>query len=745
MGKNLGDWVCPVITCSNLNFSKREFCNRCGFNRSQGGGADAPLFRHRKFNDWVCEHESAPGSLSEVTLDSLSGCTVAIDASTALYQFTIAIRENSYFSSLTNSKGEPTSHLAGLMTRCIRLLECGIKPIFVFDSTPPEAKLQTLAKRKELRQEAEASLEIAKENDDKENIKKFVGRTVHISKVENESAKELLRLMGIPVVEAKEEAEAQCAYLVKQGLADAVGTEDADALVFGCVTLLKNLTASNKKILKVELAKVLELLDLTHTEFTDFCILCGCDYCGTIKGVGPKTAYNLIRKYKSIQRILEVKSESLEGYEVAQEYFRNPQVNPVVEIPRVEPDVTGLKEFLVDKNDFAEDRVNKFLERLLKAKTKKVQLSLRTFFVKPSVPKTVSLSTSGSIDDNESTPKVQEAPESVPSPTSSRIEDNGNSPVTKEEPKEHDKNGRSRFLTFISCQLNASRSLRLAYSACARRMCALSRSETFGVSLTCPQRSFSTEKVARRFEKPVPIDVDEEDVPEHLKKFICVSHFEPRVTIKRTSPREIDAESVESLVSHLCGVHRVSRKDSVTPEEECAISGEGLLWPNPLLQNFRASTNNLSNPRLRDLWQSSSSHGISWDALDKLYMTFREARDSSIADWDKHAPEVAEFASKVAREKIKRWIKDSNACPPRLLRTWTHLLYTRWRERYLHIYSTRMLSRFLKGEITDRVLIRELNECTGSDTHCSELPFSTEASEHNPHFVHRVAKGVSGD
>ncbi|CDR96157.1 Zn finger domain containing protein, putative [Babesia bigemina] len=56
MGKGHGDWVCPVLTCSNLNFSKRDSCNRCGFNRSQGGGADAPLFRHRKYNDWLCEH-----------------------------------------------------------------------------------------------------------------------------------------------------------------------------------------------------------------------------------------------------------------------------------------------------------------------------------------------------------------------------------------------------------------------------------------------------------------------------------------------------------------------------------------------------------------------------------------------------------------------------------------------------------------------------------------------------------------
>lgn len=327
--------------------------------------------------------ETAPSSLSDASLESLSGTTVAIDVSTALYQFSIAIREGSYFSSLTNSKGESTSHLAGLMTRCLRLLEAGIRVIFVFDSTPPELKLQTLAKRKELRQEAEQCLEKARDDDDREAVKKYIGRTVRVSKHENDSAKELLRLMGVPVVEAQEEAEAQCAYLVQQGLADAVGTEDADALVFGCGTLIKNLTAGNKKILQVKLDKALEVLRLTRDQFIDFCILCGCDYCGTLKGIGPKTAYNLIKKYKCIERILEFKSETLDGFELAREYFKNPKVAPVQEIHKGEIDIDGLKEFLITKNDFSEDRVNKFLERLLKAKTKKAQLSLRSFFVKP--------------------------------------------------------------------------------------------------------------------------------------------------------------------------------------------------------------------------------------------------------------------------------------------------------------------------------------------------------------------------
>ncbi|XP_039146775.1 flap endonuclease 1-like [Dioscorea cayenensis subsp. rotundata] len=62
---------------------------------------------------------------------------------------------------LTNKAGEVTSHLQGMFNRTIRLLEAGIKPVYVFDGQPPDLKKQELAKRYSKREDASKELTAA--------------------------------------------------------------------------------------------------------------------------------------------------------------------------------------------------------------------------------------------------------------------------------------------------------------------------------------------------------------------------------------------------------------------------------------------------------------------------------------------------------------------------------------------------------------------------------------------------------
>ena len=109
-----------------------------------------------------------------------------------------------------------------------------------------------------------------------------------------EDAKKLLKLMGTPVIEAPGEAEAQCAIITSMGLTYATASEDMDSLTFGTNFLLRGFNSKKEPIIQIELAQVLEGFGMTHEQFVDLCILCGCDYTTNIPGIGPVKAFKLI-------------------------------------------------------------------------------------------------------------------------------------------------------------------------------------------------------------------------------------------------------------------------------------------------------------------------------------------------------------------------------------------------------------------------------------------------------------------
>merc|ERR1719505_277628 len=134
-----------------------------------------------------------------------------------LYQFLIAIRtgEGETYGGLTNEAGETTSHIIGFLTRTLKILEAGIKPVYVFDGKAPELKSGELSKRREIKEQAEKEMKEAKERGDEEAYKKASDRTVRGTKKQNEEVQKLIRLMGLPVILAPCEAEATCAELTK--------------------------------------------------------------------------------------------------------------------------------------------------------------------------------------------------------------------------------------------------------------------------------------------------------------------------------------------------------------------------------------------------------------------------------------------------------------------------------------------------------------------------------------------------
>ncbi|VVC92293.1 unnamed protein product [Leptidea sinapis] len=331
----------------------------------------------------------APHAVKEMEIKNYFGRKVAIDASMSLYQFLIAVRSEG--AQLTSVDGETTSHLMGTFYRTIRLVENGIKPVYVFDGKPPEMKSHQLNKRAERREEAEKELQKATEAGDTASMEKFNRRLVKVTKQHGEEARELLKLMGVPVVEAPCEAEAQCAALVKAGKVFAVATEDMDALTFGADVLLRHLTFSEARKMPVQefhLNQVLSGLELNHSEFIDLCILLGCDYCGSIRGIGPKRAIELIKQHRSLEEVLKnIDTKKYQppdnwDYTDARRLFTEPEVTDAsnIELKWTDPDEEGLVKFLCGDKQFNEERVRNGAKKLIKARTGTTQGRLDGFF-----------------------------------------------------------------------------------------------------------------------------------------------------------------------------------------------------------------------------------------------------------------------------------------------------------------------------------------------------------------------------
>ncbi|CCW61040.1 unnamed protein product [Phytomonas sp. EM1] len=345
-------------------------------------------------------YDKAPGAFKEQELKNYFGRCIAIDASMSIYQFIIAMKgfQDGQGIELTNQNGEVTSHLNGLFNRTLRMVDEGIRPIYVFDGSPPKLKEYELESRRQRANTAEKDFERAKEDGDDELMEKMSKRTVRVTSEQINDCKKLLGLMGIPVVQAPSEAEAQCAELVRKGKAWAVGTEDMDALTFGSNIMLRHLNYSDTKkrpITEIHLKQVLHLTGMSMDQFIDLCILLGCDYVPKIHGVGPQKAWEGIQKYGSIEGLLE----ALDGskYQVpsgfifkeARDFFKHPDVTPgeQVSIQFKEPDEEGLTHFLVHEKLFNSERVAKGIIRLKESLKRKTQERLDNFFTIKAIPK----------------------------------------------------------------------------------------------------------------------------------------------------------------------------------------------------------------------------------------------------------------------------------------------------------------------------------------------------------------------
>ena len=261
-------------------------------------------------------------------LRNFAGKTIGIDAYGWLHRGTVAC-------AIELAQDKPTrKHIDFAMNRVRMLIHFGVKPYLVFDGDYLPSKGHTekdrAARRKESRRAGLQLLQAGKTAQAQQELQKAVDVTPLMAREMIEE----LKAAGIPYVVAPYEADSQLAYLEQQGTIQGVLSEDSDLLVFGVRCLLTKLDQYGECVMirrdDFTACRELSLVGWKLSDFRIMAMLSGCDYLPGIGGMGLKTAYRLVRKHKTVDRLvravqfdgkMKVPADYLESFTKAEHTF----------------------------------------------------------------------------------------------------------------------------------------------------------------------------------------------------------------------------------------------------------------------------------------------------------------------------------------------------------------------------------------------------------------------------------------
>jgi flap endonuclease-1 len=314
-----------------------------------------------------------------ITLADLAGKTLAVDAHGDLYQFLALIRLRDG-TPLKDSQGRVTSHLSGLFFRTTRLIaEHRVKLVFVFDGAPPPAKQAELARRRVVKAEFEKAREEALARGDLEDAYAKATMTSKLTREMAAEARELLRLLGLPVVQAPSEGEAQAAHMARRGDVWAAASKDYDTLLFGAPRLLRFLSISGKEFLPskgqfrplipevIELETQLAAWGISHESAIDLALLIGTDFNDGVRGIGPKKALALVRTHERIEAMPPEIRDAVGDLDALRSLYLSPAITDDYAIQFTDPNRDGIVRFLCDERQFSRERVEEALDRAFPA------------------------------------------------------------------------------------------------------------------------------------------------------------------------------------------------------------------------------------------------------------------------------------------------------------------------------------------------------------------------------------------
>ncbi len=324
-----------------------------------------------------------------ISWDDLKDKKIGVDASNTLYQFLSSIRQQDG-TPLMDSKGRVTSHLSGIFHRNLNLMQKGMKLCYIFDGKPPELKYQTQKERRERKEKAYEKYKEARQEDDVELMHKYSKQVTYLNNEMVEESKELIKAMGMPIIQSPSEADAQGAFMVEKKDLDYFATSDADALMHNCPRSIPNLTLSQTRKLPggkfvyiqpqiIELKDVLDHLGINQDQLIVMGILTGTDYNRKgIPGIGPKKALALVKQHKNFDKLFSELNPDFNWKQIFA-IFKSMPVMKNYQLKWNALDEKKVKEILVEQHDFSEERINNLLKKFKDDKEEKKQKGLKDF------------------------------------------------------------------------------------------------------------------------------------------------------------------------------------------------------------------------------------------------------------------------------------------------------------------------------------------------------------------------------
>ena len=309
--------------------------------------------------------EFAKSSIKKREFKDYRGTVQSLDAAITLYKFCIAIMNTDNFRS---ENGDIIGHLFACFFKSLAMLRYGIMPLWTVDGTPPIIKQSTLTERRKVKENAILKLSNIGLNSTEKN--KLEKRTFTVSMKHIDEVKYLLRLLGLPYVEAPGEAEAQCAALDIANVSQGVVTEDWDAVLFGCKKMLKDF--SNKSyVTEIDVPELMRALEMNRKQLINLAAILGNDYCCGIGGLKPTDAYLkfktcnfdietflvMIENENKIKSKYKIPENFREQLEISRDYYLHaPVVDPKeVKVIWNKPDYNKLYSYLIDEKKFKPD------------------------------------------------------------------------------------------------------------------------------------------------------------------------------------------------------------------------------------------------------------------------------------------------------------------------------------------------------------------------------------------------------